>query len=153
MPNITEKNLTAQSLIDWLQAEGYEYKPGPALGFGQPEAEREDSQFRDVVLKGRLLGAVRRLNPQLPPKQAQAVVDEIAAFTHADLVLGNKQVYGWLSDGYKKEWRENGEEKFELVKLVDYEHPEANDFLVSDEVTVRGIDTLCRFDVIGGLEG
>jgi type I restriction enzyme R subunit len=153
MSSITEKNLTAQSLIDWLQAEGYEYKPGPALGFGQPQAERDDKDFRDVVLKGRLLGAIRRLNPQLPAKQAEEVADDIAKYHSADLMLGNKQMYSWLTDGFKKTWREAGEEKTEIVQLIDYTYPEANDFLVSDEVTVRGIDNTCRLDLITFVNG
>ncbi len=151
--NITEKNLTTQSLIDWLKSEGYEYIHGPALGFGQPTAERDDKDFRDVVLKGRLLGAVRRLNPQLPAKQAGEVVDDMAKYHNADLVLGNKELYGWITDGVKKTWREVGVEKTETVKLVDYSHPEANDFLVADEFTVRGIDELCRLDAVVFVNG
>ena len=64
MTPINETNLTEQSLIDWLKGEGYEHIYGPDINPSQAHAERED--FRGVVLKDRLLGAIRRINPSLP---------------------------------------------------------------------------------------
>ena len=58
MNPLNENNLAEQSLIEWLQAQGYEYAYGPSIAPGQPNAERED--FRGVVLKNRLLTSVRR---------------------------------------------------------------------------------------------
>lgn len=69
MKNLNENNLTEQSLIEWLQGQGYEYIYGPDINPGQPHAERED--FRGVVLKDRLLGAIRRINPQIPIDNAR----------------------------------------------------------------------------------
>lgn len=76
MNPLNENNLTEQSLIEWLQSQGYEYAYGPTIAPGQPNALRED--FRGVVLKDRLLAAVRRFNPQLPAEQAEQVVSDIA---------------------------------------------------------------------------
>jgi type I restriction enzyme, R subunit len=72
MNPLNENNLTEQSLIEWLQGQGYEYAHGSTIAPGQPKVERED--FRSVVLKNRLLTAVRRFNPQLPAEQAEQVV-------------------------------------------------------------------------------
>ncbi|KKR79006.1 MAG: Type I site-specific deoxyribonuclease, HsdR family [Candidatus Nomurabacteria bacterium GW2011_GWA2_40_9] len=146
MNPINENNLTEQSLIDWLKGEGYEHVYGPDINHGQARAERED--FRGVILKDRLLGAVRRINPSLPTEQAEMIVKEIADYSHNDLVLGNKEVYSWITNGKKISWRENGEEKTELVKLIDFSESTANEFLVVNQFTVQGIDNVCRLDAV-----
>src|SRR3989344_859345 len=104
MNPINENNLTEQSLIDWLKGEGYEHVYGPDINPGQARAERED--FRGVVLKDRLLGAIRRINPSLPVEQAEIIVKEITYYSHNDLILGNKEVYLWITNGKKISWRD-----------------------------------------------
>lgn len=146
MNPLNENNLTEQSLISWLKGQGYEHVYGPDINPGQPRAERED--FRGVVLKDRLLGAVRRINPSLPAEQAEIVAKEIADFSHDDLILGNKDMYSWITNGKKITFRENGEEKTELVKLIDFKEPSANEFLLVNQFTVKGIDVLCRLDLV-----
>jgi type I restriction enzyme R subunit len=151
MNSLNENNLTEQSLIEWLQGQGYEYVYGPDINPGQPRAERED--FRGVVLKDRLLGAIRRINPSLPAEQAEIVVKDIADYHHNDPMLGNKEFYSWLVNGKKTSWRENGEEKTDLVKLVDFNNIEANEFLAVRQFTVQGIDSTCRLDVVVFING
>ncbi|MEK7144462.1 MAG: type I restriction endonuclease subunit R [Patescibacteria group bacterium] len=141
---LNENNLAEQPLIEWLQAEGYEYISGPTIAPGQPNAERED--FRSVVLKNRLLTSVRRFNPQLPAEQAEQVVNDIASYHNADLILGNKEMFTFITEGVKKTWRENGEEKTEVVKLIDFANVEANEFLIVNQFTVQGIENVCRLD-------
>src|SRR3989338_9130242 len=109
MNPLNENNLTEQSLIEWLRGQGYEYVYGPTIAPGQPSAERDD--FLGVILKNRLLTAVRRFNPQLPAEQAEQVVNDIAGYHNADLTLGNKEVFSMVAEGAKKTWRENGEER------------------------------------------
>ena len=42
---------------------GYAVLSGPAIAGGEPEAERSDPSYRDVVLERRLRQALVRLNP------------------------------------------------------------------------------------------
>jgi type I restriction enzyme R subunit len=147
MNPINENNFTEQSLIEWLQkSQGYDYAYGPDIAPKQSRAERE--LFTEVVLKNRLLTAVRRFNPQLPAEQAEQVVADIAGYHNADLVLGNKEMFTLITEGVKKTWRENGEEKTEVVKFIDFTNVEANDFLVVNQFTVQGIDAICRLDAV-----
>lgn len=151
MNPLNEQNLTEQALIDWLKGQGYEYAYGPDINPGQPHAERAD--FRDVVLKDRLIGAIRRLNPQLPQEQAEIIANEIASYSHADALLGNKEIYTWISEGKKHTWREQGEERTEIVKLIDFNKTETNDFLFVNQFTVKGIDSVCRLDGVTFVNG
>lgn len=151
MNPLNENNLTEQSLIEWLQGQGYEYVYGPDMAPNQPNTEREN--FRGVVLKNRLLTAVRRFNPQLPALQAEQVVDYIASYPNADAMLGNKEMFTLITEGVKKTWQEDGIEKTEVVKLVDFENVEANDFLITNQFTVQGIENVCRLDGVVFVNG
>ncbi len=146
MNPLNENNLTEQTLINWLKAQGYDHIYGPDINPGQLRAERDD--FRSVVLRDRLSGAVRRFNPSLPAEQAEMVVKEMVNYSHDELILGNKEVYAWLANGKKVTFRERGEEKTEFVKFIDFTVPSANDFVVVNQFTVKGVDALCRLDVV-----
>ena len=151
MNPLNENNLTERSFIEWLQGQGYEYVYGPTIAPNQPGAERED--FRGVILKNRLLSAVRRFNPQLPADQAEQVVNDIANYHNADLTLGNKEVFTFITEGVKRTWNEGDEEKTELVKLVDFANTEANEFLITNQFTIQGIDNVCRLDGVVFVNG
>ena len=58
---LNEDTLTEQPAMDWLKRLGYEIAYGPDLAPGGAFQERTD--FRDVLLRPRLLRALRRLNP------------------------------------------------------------------------------------------
>lgn len=151
MNPLNENNLTEQSLIEWLQGQGYEYAYGPDIAPNQPNALRED--FHTVVLKDKLLSAVRRFNPQLPPQQSEQVVDDIMKFHNPDLMLGNKEIFTMITEGVKKTWQENGEEKTKVVKLIDFENVEANEFLFVNQFTVQGVENVCRLDGVVFVNG
>ena len=140
MNNLNENNLTEQSFIEWSKSQGYDYVYGPDINPGQIRAERDD--FRSVILKDRLLGAIRRINPLLPANQAEILVKEISDYNNADLILGNKEVHSWIVNGKKISWRENGEEKNDLIKLIDFSSVETNEFLVVNQFTVKGQDSI-----------
>ncbi|MDD3723139.1 MAG: type I restriction endonuclease subunit R [Lutibacter sp.] len=144
MNPLNENNLTEQSLIEWLQGQGYEYIYGPDIAPNQPKSERSD--FHTVILKDRLLSAVRRFNPQFPAEQAEQVVDDFTKYHNADLALGNKEIFSLITEGVKKTWHEDGVEKTEVVRLIDFTNTDANEFLFVNQFTVQGIDNVCRLD-------
>lgn len=148
---LNENNLTEQPLIEWLKGQGYEYVYGPDIAPNQPSAERES--FRDVVLKDRLLSAVRRFNPQLPPVQAEQVVLDIVKYHNADLILGNKEIFAMVTEGFKKTWQENGIEKSDIVKLIDFSNVEANEFLIVNQFSIQGVENVCRLDGVVFVNG
>jgi len=66
------ESIVEDAALAWLEALGYQVRHGPDIAFGQPDAERGDPAYRDVVLEGRLRRALARLNPSLP---AEALED------------------------------------------------------------------------------
>ena len=149
---LNENTLTEQPVIEWLKGMGYDYEFGPDLAPGQVLGERED--FRQVVLIGRLKRSMRRLNPDLPET---AVDDAIRTFTtveHPSLEIANKEVYKMMTEGVKIGVREkSGEERGRLVKVIDFNNPQNNEYLVVNQFAIQGIENVRRPDIIVFVNG
>jgi type I restriction enzyme R subunit len=110
----------------------------------------------DVVLVPRLRAALERLNPQLPAEAIASAVDELTRDRGAMTLAGaNREVFGLLRDGVKVTVpnRDEGGLKDERVRVIDWESPAANDFLLVSQMTVTGVLYTCRPDLIGFVNG
>ena len=116
----------------------------------------------EVVLVGRLRAALERLNPALPPEAITAAVDELTRDRSAmSLEAANREVYLLLKEGIKVSvpenepdgLRERGGQKTERLRVVDWEHPENNDFLLVSQFSVTGALYTCRPDLVCFVNG
>ena len=110
----------------------------------------------DVVLVSRLRAVLERLNPALPPEAIASAMDELTRDRSAMLLeAANREVYLLLKDGVKVSVpdRELGGQKRERVRVVDWEHPENNDFLLVSQFSVTGALYTCRPDLVGFVNG
>jgi len=149
---INESTLTEQPVIEWLKEFGYEYAFGPEISPGGERPERED--YRQVVLIGRLRRALERLNPHLPAEAIKQAEEKILEISHPNLETANEMFYQMLRNGVKVETRrKNGEIRGDFAKLVDFRNPENNDFLVVNQFSVEGIDSVRRPDVVIFING
>jgi len=149
---LTETTLTEQPTIDWLKELGYEYQFGPDISPGGLFLERDD--FREVVLKKRLKKALQKINPQFSEKIINDAVEQVIRVEHPNLEIANKMFYEMLNRGVVVEVKkENGETRGDFVKLVDFENPENNDFLVVNQFVIQGLEGVRRPDVIVFLNG
>ncbi|MDQ2962929.1 MAG: type I restriction endonuclease subunit R [Pseudomonadota bacterium] len=106
----------------------------------------------DVVLAPRLRATLEKLNPQLLPEAIASAVDELTRDRSAMTLAGaNREVWTLLKDGVKVSVpdRERGGIKDERVRVVNWENPAANDFLLVSQMTVTGQLYTCRPDLIG----
>lgn len=71
------------------------------------------------------------------------------------LAGANREIFELLKDGVKVAVpdRERGGMKDERVRVVDWENPAANDFLLVSQMTVTGQLYTCRPDLIGFVNG
>ena len=110
----------------------------------------------EVVLVSRLRAALERLNPALPPEAISAAVDELTRDRSAmSLAAANREVYLLLKEGIKVSVpdRERGGQKTERLRVIDWENPEANDFLLVSQFSVTGALYTCRPDLVGFVNG
>ena len=110
----------------------------------------------DVVLISRLRVALERLNPALPPEAITAAVDELIRDRSAmSLEAANREVYLLLKSGIRVSLpdRERGGQKDERLRVVDWEQPQNNDFLLVSQFSVTGALYTCRPDLVGFVNG
>ena len=110
----------------------------------------------EVVLAVRLRAVLARLNSSLPTEAINAAVDELSrdrsAMTPA---AANREQWAFMRDGVKVSVPDpiRGGVKDERVKVVDWENPAANDFMLVSQMTIVGQLYTCRPDLIGFVNG
>jgi type I restriction enzyme R subunit len=155
---MTERGFTEsvveQATLAWLESLGYEVLNGPAIAVGEPGAERHDPDFRDVVLDARLRAALAVLNSGLP---AEALEDAYRKLLRADapsLVERNRMLHAMLVDGVTVEYRrKDGSIAGAQARVVDFDAPENNDWLVVNQFTVSEGQHTRRPDVVVFVNG
>ena len=116
---------------------------------------------------------MERLNPALPPEAITAAVGELIRDRSAmSLEAANREVYLLLKDGIKVSVAErdstphpcplpgrggegvkSGGQTIIRVRVVDWEHPANNDFLLVSQFSVTGALYTCRPDLVGFVNG
>ena len=148
---LTETILTEQSLIDWFKQFGYEYKFGPDISPGGLLVERE---FKDVILEKRLRSAVKRLNPELEEKAIDEAIYKLEKIEYPNLELANREIYEMLRNGVKVEVEDKNKNiKGKFVKVIDFENPLNNEFLVVNQFTIQGVGKIRRPDIVVFING
>jgi type I restriction enzyme R subunit len=133
MPYLTENYLVEKPAINWFQDIGYSYVHGSYL---IPDAGERES-YRHCVLKRRFLKAVQKLNPWLTDTLAEEVYKRVIELDHPDFIIKGKLFYDLLTNGVKLTFKEGKEERTKIVKLIDFESIENNDFLVANQFKVE----------------
>ena len=65
MTHFTE-SIVEDATLAWLEALGYAVLHGPDIAAGEPGAERNDPNYRDVVLDGRVRQAGKLMRSDAP---------------------------------------------------------------------------------------
>lgn len=123
------------------------FGPGGTLGRETPG---------EVVLISRLRGALEKLNPALPLEAISSAIDELTRDRSAmSIEAANREVYGLLKEGIPVSVpdRERGGQKIERLRVIDWEKPANNDFLLVSQFSVTGTLYTCRPDLVGFING
>lgn len=110
----------------------------------------------EVVLVERLRAALVKFNPTLPPEAISNAIDELTRDRSAmSLEAANREVYRLLKEGITVSVpdREHGGQKTERLRVVDWEAPAHNDFLLVSQFSVTGALYTCRPDLVGFVNG
>ena len=151
----SEDQLVEQPAIRLFTELGWQTVSAMEEVFGQTGTLGRETSG-DVVLVPKLCAAMERLNPQLPADAIASALDELTRDRSAMTLAGaNREACGLLKDGVKVTAldRERGGLKDERVRVVDWENPAANDFLLVFQMTVTGQLYTCRPDLIGFVNG
>ncbi|HEU4740670.1 MAG TPA: type I restriction endonuclease subunit R [Meiothermus sp.] len=149
--SVFNENTVEQATLEWLRSMGYEYRFGPNIAPGEAQAERES--YREVLLMGRLRDALTRLSPGVPQAALDEAIRKITTPEHPSLMQNNRAFHRMLTDGLEVETLENGQTLGRRVQLVDYAHPERNNWLVVNQFTIQDGQIERRPDVLVFLNG
>ena len=148
MSSFTE-SIVEEATIEWLVGLGYMPLHGPDIAFDGPKAERTDPNYRDVILEARLRQALALLNNDLPPDALEDAYRKLARATAASLTERNRIVHRMLVDGATVEYRrKDGSIAGAQAKLIDFDHPENNDWLAVNQFTVAEGQHTRRPDIV-----
>jgi len=145
MTKITE-NTIEKFAIEQLERLGYDYIYAPNIA---PDGERpERNSYEDVLLIERLQNAVRRINPNIPPDAQEEAIKEVQRIHSPDLIANNETFHRMLTEGINVSYQKDGQQRGDLVWLIDFENPENNEFVVANQFTVIENGNNKRPDVI-----
>lgn len=151
----TEDQLVEQPAIGLFATLGWQTMSAMEEIFGAGGTLGRETKG-EVVLIDLLRGALVKLNPVLPMEAIQNAIDELARDRSAmTLEAANREIYGLLKEGIPVSIpdREHGGQKAERLRVVDWEHPEKNDFLLVSQFSVVGSLYTCRPDLVGFVNG
>jgi type I restriction enzyme, R subunit len=151
----TEDQLVEQPAIGLFAALGWQTVSASEETFGATGTLGRDTKG-EVVLVPRLRAALERLNPALPSEAISSAVDELTRDRSAMLLTAaNREVYLLLKEGIKISVsdRDHGGQKTERLRVIDWQNPEANDFLLVSQFSVTGSLYTCRPDLVAFVNG
>ena len=151
----TEDQLVEQPAIGLFAALGWQAVFAMEETFGPGGTLGRDTRG-EVVLVDRLRAALGKFNPALPPEAISTAIDELTRDRSAmSMEAANREIYGLLKAGILVSVpdAEHGGQKEERVRVINWESPEQNDFLLVSQFSVVGSLYTCRPDLVGFVNG
>ncbi len=143
---------TAFSEADWeglaleqLAELGWRPKHGEDIAPGTGERDSWD----ELLIRPRLLNALRKFNPSVPEQYLQQAVAEIAVPKSQDAITENHRMHSYLVDGFRgiSYLESDGSEANPTLRLLNADE-DANDWLAVSQVTLVQGDYRRRFDLV-----
>ena len=150
MKNSITENEIEEIAIQYLVGLGYEYISGIDIS---PDGDIPERQYNDVVLQNRLRIAIDRLNPTLNYEAKDAAFRKLLRFESTDALISNETVHKYITEGIEVEVRLEDGVRGQQVKIIDFENPENNEFLVINQLTIIEGNSNKRPDIILFING
>jgi len=140
-----------QHCIGWFQEAGWQFVHGPEIAPEGIHPERAD--YRQVILRDRLLAALARINPHMPAAALEQAVHAVHTLSAPQMVVRNRSFHRLLLSGVALEFADGEAKKTDLVHLIDFANPQLNEFVVINQFTVAGSKQPRRPDLVAFING
>lgn len=109
----------------------------------------------EVVLSKNLRATLEKLNPEIPQEGLDKAFYELKKdLSNKTDVTANKFMYNLIKDGVKVQFKDiNGIDTFDIIKVIDFDEPENNEFLLVRQFKISGEHYNCRADLILFING
>jgi type I restriction enzyme, R subunit len=133
MIKITE-TVIEKFAIELLEKQGYQYIYGPDIA---PDSDTPGRQsFEEVLLLDKLRRAVARINPTIPADAREDAIKQIQRITSPELIANNEAFHRALTEEVNVSYQKNGAIRGDWVRLIDFDNPDNNDFIVLNQFTI-----------------
>ena len=132
-----------KSVIELFQNLGYSY-------IYAPELERD---YSCPVLESTLQDCLVKINKNLPYAAIMEAIGKLRDFDAGSLLQRNEIFMNYLQNGIPVKYVEEGEERTNIVYLIDYDNVDHNDFYVLNQFTYIENGNNRRPDVIVFING
>ena len=107
------------------------------------------SSVSECILPDVFRKALHRINPQIDAETIEGIVSDYRKdYSGTDIVDTNYKFYNQIRNGIKVTTRRNQREDFDIVKIIDFDHPENNDFHCVNQMWIKGHFRYRRPDVL-----
>ena len=150
--NLNESSIE-QFALELLKSLGWENVFGPEIA---PDTKKSNvgiarrKSFEDVLLLDILEKRLKHINPHIPHDAIQDAIKTISHIPHQypDLMSNNEAFHRILTEGIPVTYRKNEEEKGDIVKIIDFENPDNNEFHAINQFTVIENNINKRPDIV-----
>ncbi|MCL2220155.1 MAG: type I restriction endonuclease subunit R, partial [Chitinispirillia bacterium] len=104
-----------------------------SLPDGSGRADKKQVVLPDVLLKKLL-----ELNPSIPEESIRQKAGELCLNMYGDPLDDNYKRYQQIRNGVKVKFKKDGRETENIARLIDFEHPESNCFVIASQMWIRG---------------
>ena len=125
------------------------YAIANGLDIGPDGSAPERVSYGDVLLVERVRAAIAKLNPSLTKETRAEVLAKLTQSEMPSLVKENRRLHRYMVEGVPVEVRRSdGSIGGEQVRLIDFDDPDANDWLAVNQFTVIENKVNRRADVV-----
>ncbi len=122
-------------LLDQLAGLGYVISTDAEIGPDGRAPERE--AYADVILTKRLVAAIEKLNPTIPLEARGDALRKVLATERPSLIEENRRLHKLMVEGIDVEfYSEDGTIRGDKVRLIDFDDPDANEWLATSQFAV-----------------
>lgn len=145
MTKLSEDRIEAFAL-KLLSYRGYSCLYGPDIAPGSENPLR--ASLESPILESALQSAVDRLNPDIPAASRQDAIRQVLRIASPDLVSANESFHSLLTQGVPVGYQKDGTERGDLVRLIDFDQLENNEFTAVNQFTVIESNVNKRPDIV-----
>ncbi len=140
-----EFNKVELPAINQLKKLNWKYIEGIKLS---PDESDERKSFKHIILKSKLSHSIKKINSWINEDNLKKVVREFAQITNLNLMEANQKVYEKLTKYLSVEQDLGEGRKSHTVKIIDFENLENNEFLITNQFKVAGLNQNIVPDIV-----